>query len=45
MEGGRVHYDVAGQGEGLCCEQHSQREIEGPAGNMGKEEKYTIFAL
>lgn len=30
VEGGCVHNDIAGQREGLCCEQRSQREIQRP---------------
>lgn len=28
VEGGSVYNDITGQGEGLCCEQHSQWEIQ-----------------
>lgn len=28
VEGGCVDDDITGQGEGLCCEQHSQRQIQ-----------------
>lgn len=30
VEGGSVHNDVTGQREGLCCEQHAQRQVQRP---------------
>jgi hypothetical protein len=32
QEGGRVHDNVAGEGEGLSSDQDTHREVEGPEG-------------
>jgi hypothetical protein len=45
VKGGSVYYDVTGEREGFCCEQHPQWKIQGPErqketkGRKGRSEK------